>query len=190
MKTKLLFGILAFAAVWLAGCFVRSLHPLFTEQELVRYSDIVGTWSQDGRDDNSWTFVSTGRMYRLTHVDAKKRSATFLAGVGRIGTNVFLAAMVEDTTLEDRLNDFASAHLVSAYSFFKVEKRGKNLDLVFLDPEWLDKQLKAEPNLVAHVRRDSEVILNAPTAELQKFVGRFASDTNAFKNALTLVPKP
>jgi hypothetical protein len=190
MNTKFSLGILAAAAVLLAGCFVRSLHPLFTEQELVRYSDLVGTWSQDGRDDNSWTFVSTGRMYRLTHVDAKKRTATFLAGVGRIGTNIFLTAMAEDSAMEDRLNDLAAAHLVSAYSFFKIEKRGKNLDLVFLNPEWLDKQLKADPKLVAHVRRENEVILSAPTAELQKFVGRFASDTNAFKDALTLVPKP
>ncbi len=189
MKIKLSLAVVGLLAMLFAGCLVRSLHPLFTEKELVSYSDLAGSWSQDGGNDNSWTFVSTGKLYRLTHVDEKKRAATFLVGVGKIGTNVFLNSSPEDLGVDERMNDFATVHLIAACAFMKVERHEKNIHLVALDPEWLLQQLQQNPKLISHVMREKEAILTATTEELQKFVARFAADTNAFKNTIVLQPK-
>lgn len=186
MKTKLL--VLLACVTILTGCLVPSLNPLFEEKDLVSYSDLIGTWNQDGKDNNSWKFEKEGRRYKLTHVDEKKRTALFDISIGKIGTNVFMDVFPADEKVEG-LNDFTTVHLVPAHTFAKIEKHGRSLHLVMLDFEWMGKTLKDKPTLVPHVMRGNYPVLTASTEELQKFVAKFAADTNAFNNSIDLQPK-
>jgi hypothetical protein len=189
MKSKIYLTLLAACAALVAGCLVPSFHPLFEEKDLVAYSDIVGTWSQDGKDDNLWKFERDGKEYKLTHTDDKKQTATFEVLVGKIGTNLFLDVFPEDSDLDDHVNDLQIAQLVPSHTFLKLSKDGANLQLIAMDFEWLMKALEENPRLVSHVRRKDHAMLTAPTAELQKFVTAHAGNTNVFKNVITLQPK-
>jgi hypothetical protein len=190
MKTKLALVSVAACIALLAGCVVPSLNPLFTEKDLVAYSDLLGAWSQDGKGEDSWTFEKDGKAYKMTHVDEKKRKATFTVSVGKIGTNIFIDSFIADDKLDEHVNDFTVVHLTPVHLFMKVTKQGDALQLVPLDLEWTSKVLKENPKLLPHVMREHDnPVLTASTEELQKFVAKYAADTNAFKNSIVLERK-
>lgn len=189
MKSKLFVSLAAACVAVFTGCMVPSLNPLFAEKDLVAYSDIIGNWSQDGKDEDSWKFEKDGKTYKLTHWDEKKRKATFTVSIGKIGTNVFMDVFPSDERPDEHLSDMAVMHLVPAHTFLKVQKQGAAMNLVALDLEWTTKTLKDDPKMIAHVMRDNYPVLTASTEELQRFVGKLAANTNAFKNTIELQPR-
>jgi hypothetical protein len=90
-KVRHLKTIQIVAPLVLAGC-VPSLHPLFTDSDLVFDHQLLGTWSQRDSKD-SWTFEKSGtNAYRLSTTDRPfavggepdgKRSALFEAHLCR-----------------------------------------------------------------------------------------------------------
>ena len=186
---KRFISLLAVATLAFTGCVVQSLNPLFDDKDLVLYSDLVGSWTQDGKGEDLWKFEPDGKHYKLTHTDKQKHTATFTASVGRIGTNVFLDMFLEDDDLGKSLNEFATVHLVVAHTFAKVTKSGDTLHLTAMDLEWLSKTLKDNPKLLPHVMRKDIPTITASTEELQKFVAKYADDKAVFKNDIELKPK-
>jgi hypothetical protein len=87
------------------------------------------------------------------------------------------------------VNELELIHLIQAHTFAKLSKQGAALQLTAMDFEWLAKTLKNNPKPIPHVSRKDYAILTASTEELQKFVAAHADNTNAFKNAITLLPK-
>ncbi|HMJ89525.1 MAG TPA: hypothetical protein VK530_06895 [Candidatus Acidoferrum sp.] len=189
MKSKLFFAASALCAVLFTGCLVPSLEPLFEEKDLVAYSDLIGTWTQDGKGEDSWQFEKDGKYYKLTHVDSKKRTATFVGSVGKLGTNVFLDLFPGDSKLEGQVNDLQLVHLAPVHTFVKLSKQGSALHLTAMDIEWLNEALKQNPKLISHVSRKEYAILTASTPELQKFVTTYGDNTNVFKNVIKLESK-
>ena len=49
-----------------------------------------------------------------------------------------------------------------------------------MDNEWLEEMIDEKKVNIAHVRLEDRIILTAPTEELQKFVLKYAEDTDAF----------
>jgi hypothetical protein len=188
MKVTRLLAVII-AAVFFTGCIVQSLNPLFDEKDLVSYSDIAGSWTQEGEGKGIWKFEPDGKRYKLTHTDDEKHTATLIASIGRIGTNIFMDTWLEDDDGGKSLNQFGAVHLVQVHSFMKVTKDGDTLRLTMMDLDWLDKTLKENPKLLPHVMRKNGPILTASTEELQKFVAKHAADKAVFKNDVELKPK-
>ena len=55
-----------------------------------------------------------------------------------------------------------------------------------LDDEWLAKAIAQNKVQIQHEKLGEEVLLTAPTAELQKFAVRYAEDEKAFAVAIQL----
>ena len=195
MKMKLQYLAAASAAIVLGGCVVQCLNPLLTEKEYATSPGLAGTWVQKEGDKEQgiWVFEQDDRQYKLTHTDEKGSKATFKVAAGRLGTNVFLNAMIEDLVPAGKLNDLAVVHLVPAYTFIKLRKTDEGLTLSAMNLEWLNKLLAENPKAVAHVVRtvgsDKIPLLTASTEELQKFVAKYAEDDKAFGNEIKLVRK-
>lgn len=181
--------LIATAGLFLAGCIVRSINPFFAEQDIVAYSDAVGSWEQDD-GKQTWTFKANGRRYEVSHVDEEKHQANFHAHFAKLGTNVFVDLFIDDPKFDDRINFVAVAHLVPAHSIAKVTKEDGNLVFYPLDYDWTKKQLELNPKVLPHVMQDNSPVLTASTAELKAFVVKHANDTNAFKNGIILKRKP
>jgi len=186
MKTTL---ALCAAVLLFAGCVVPSLQPLIAEKDYVAYSELTGSWVQTDDEKLLYTFAADGKAYKLTQVDEKQHTAVFRAVVGKLGTNVFLDTSIEDPKFEDRVNDFAVVHLVPGHVFVKVTQRDNQLVFTALDVTWLKDLLRENPKAIAHVMQEERPILTATTEELQKFVIKYAADTNAFKNEIILKRK-
>lgn len=195
MKLKLPFYVVACTAIFFGGCVVQCINPLFASKDYITVPGLAGTWAQmeDGKQQGLWVFEPDGRQFNLTHTDEKGSKATFKVAAGRLGTNVFLNAMIEDPTPGVKMNDFAAVHLVPTYTFIKLRKTEAGLTFAAMNLEWLTKLLEENPKAIAHVVRiigsDRSPLLTASTEELQKFVAKYAADEKAFGNEINLVAR-
>ena len=163
------------AALASLGCVVPSLHPLFTEEDLVFDAQMIGAWADE--DEDTWAFEkSSGQGYLLT-ITEPKGSGTFDAHLLQLGTHQFLDLYPRAENLNDTFHD---SHLVPVHTFFKVIFAAETLQLVPMNPDWLEERIEKGDVKVAHASREGDLLLTAPTEELQELVLAFADDPAAF----------
>ena len=175
MRTILLVIFIVFL-LFMAGC-VRSLHPLYTDNDLVFERGLLGTWAEEKNSKDSWIFQKAGEnAYDLIHTE-KGTSARFEAHLVRLGEFLFLDIFPEPP---DTKNEFYKFHLIQAHTFSRIWIHGDVVRLSMLDNDWLWDMISHNKVSIRHERVDHGVILTASTEELQKFVVTYANDTLAF----------
>lgn len=168
-------------SVIIVGC-VRSLHPLFTENDLVFDPMLVGTWAEED-EKNTWTFQKSGdKAYELTYTEDGVPSQLD-AHLGRLGNFLFLDLYPREPDLE---NDFYKFHLLPAHTFWRVWIEGDVLRLAVLDNDWLKEMVDQKKVKIGHERLENSIILTASTKKLQDLVVKFAEDTSAFPRPASL----
>lgn len=163
------------AALTSLGCVVPSLHPLFTERDLVFEPRIIGAWTDE--DSDFWVFEKACQGgYRLAISDTLEMSL-FDAHLLELGSHRFLDLYPRT---EDSDDSFQAFHLLPVHTFYKVILDGESLLLVPMDLGWLEKEIESGALQVAHAWPEDELLLTAPTEDLQELVLLFADDPAAF----------
>lgn len=179
MKTKkALFYLLAGV---LAGC-VPSLHPLFTEKDVVFEPQLLGIWANDENSKETWQFTkqADSNTYEVIYTDNDGKGS-FAGTLGRINEMTFLDLFPDDKEAEIRANSFYKAHLVPAHTFLKIEQIQPTLKMRAMNPDKLGKMLANDPNLLKHeVIKDDRVVITASTQQLQQFMKQHANDEDLF----------
>ncbi len=182
-------------AFFLASCFVTSIHPLYTEKDLVFVPELLGTWKAEDEED-LYTFQQTGKnAYELiiTGQESNKKSTGILdyeeagryeAHLVKLGKFLFLDIYPQLPVMEEYGIDI---HLVPVHSFHKILIEKDVLRLVSLDYDWLEEMIKGNKINLAHVRLEDRFVLTASTGELQKFVLKYAEDSEAFSDYSELI---
>ena len=164
-------------AIVMAGC-VPSLQPLYTPEDLVFDPALVGTWTGPGGSD-SWSFQkSDENAYRLT-IAGTEEPDRFDVRLVRLGDRLFLDIYPVESL--DMGGSFYRGHLILTHSFARISLDQDTLQVASLDHTWLwgmisDKKLKISHELV----NVNEVVLTAPTKDLQAFVKKYAGNKEAF----------
>jgi len=157
-----------------SGC-LRSLHPLYTDKTLHFDQNLVGTWLD--KDSSVWTFVQTSaKAYELIYTE-KGSPGRFDARLVKLGKYTFLDLFPKELVMQ---NGFYKFHMIPVHSIIRVWIDEKNLRMSMLDQEWFKNQIEKKKIKLAHERRENEFILTASTADLQKFVLKYADDPKAF----------
>ncbi len=179
MKSKL--EIIAFytLALVLGGCVVQSVHPLFTENELIFDANLVGTWSPPDSNE-TWQFTPNtatkdSKEYQLVSTESSGKKGPFLAGLGTIGQDRYLNIYPQKPDLPQN-SDFYKSHLPTMNSFIKIKLIDQALTGQPMNYENVRKLLEEKPNLLKHEARGDELILTASTKKLQKFIRKYSSD--------------
>lgn len=172
MKAYRVFPVILIAALF-AGCPARSLHPLFTDQEAVYNPSLIGTWETD---DETYTFEKLKeKNYQLViRSKTESDSTIYVVWLGKVGSQWFLDSYPIVNSDE--------YHYLSTHVFTKMTLAGDTLRLASLEGDWLSKMIDQKKMKIAHVRRDSEVILTASTKELQQWIGTIAEYGEPFPN--------
>lgn len=173
-RTIMLVGI----SIVFWGCPVRSLHPLFTEEQAVVVDAVHGIWTTDGAEYHFERLE--GANYRLMIVSTEEGDSALYAGrFGKVGQQLYL-----DTS---PLTGAEDHHYLSVHVFSKVLLTDDSLIIETLDGEWLVKLAEQKKLRTPFVRRENEIILTGTTAELQKFISTAMSVPEAYPDRTRLV---
>jgi hypothetical protein len=187
MKSKkFLFYLLA----GLLGSCVPSLHPLYTDKELVFEEKLLGSWSED---DQVWQFKKgqEEKSYDLI-TDEKGKKGEFTAFLVKLQdgsktdkekkaagqTLLFLDLYPKEPKLE--ASDFYKFHLLPIHTFIKIEQINPTLKMRVMNPDKLQEMLQDKPDLIKHEVLEDRIVLTASTKQLQKFMLAHAEDEGLF----------
>ena len=166
----------------LSGCFLQSLHPLYTDKELIFEEKLIGKWSED--EGNLWEFrEGEGKAYKMRVFDGKE--AWFIAHLVELEDMMFLDVYPDGETLED-MQDFYRMHLLPVHTFLKVDQIEPKLQLRTLDYEKVSDMLEEDPNLLKHEAVNDGIVLTAPTKQLQEFILKYANEEDVFGEPMEL----
>jgi hypothetical protein len=162
------------------GC-VRSLHPLYTAQDVTFRSELVGCWSPvDAKD--TWEFSKQGEnAFRLICTDAKGKAGVFDAHLATIGDQLFLDLFPRKP--QQKQNDFYQIHLLPVHTFVHITQIEPTLLMRFPNPGWLKKYIAVNPSAIRHEKIDGEIILTAAPKEMQVFWLKHLEEKDAFGEA-------
>jgi hypothetical protein len=187
----------------MSGCFVKSLHPFYSENEIIYKKELVGDWT--GADSSAWKIEqgkkSTGMFkpdrpdssYLITYTD-NKGTAVFKVRLFKLGAHLFLDFYPEEV---ESSNDLMASHLVPMHTVARVDLSANRLIIRWYNEEWLIGLFRQNKIRIAHEKiplesgkmddNDFQVILTASTEDLQKFMLKYSDDPDALKNDYTFV---
>jgi hypothetical protein len=172
MRNPLLLIALA-CTLPMTGCLTLSVYPLYTAKDLVTDPRIEGKWAAE--DDNTvWEFHNHGDAYLAT-CPSDKTSEPVEMRLVQLGEQRFLDLTAHDTP----------SLAVAGHMFGKISIAGEELSIQLMASSWLEKKVR-EAGLPSLELTDRDLLLTAPTADLQKFVLRYAADPDAFEKAVKL----
>ena len=204
MKTKkLLFYSLA---AILGGCVpVMSLHPLYTEKDIIFEEKLLGTWVDDSNDtvwefkrfeDADWALDFTQpekpeKIYRLLFSNNEGRTkGSFFTHLVTLENNLFLD--VFPSTLPYVPDDpnigwvYNGPFFIPLHTFIKIDSIEPQLKMRLTDDEDMKKLLEENPNAIEHTSIEDKPVLTASTKELQAFVLKYADDERVFTEEVAL----
>lgn len=176
--------IFLFSILFLSSGCLRSLHPWYTANDLSENPALIGTWENESKSEE-WTFTKSQDGYRLSLV-MNGESANFDLHHFSIGKNRFLDITASSPETK---NDFYKFHLFPVHTIAKLALDRDEMQISLLDMHWFDEMLKRKKLSVKYERIEKQVILTAPTAELQKLVRRFANDSDAFPQSQSVLTR-
>ena len=151
----------------MSGC-IPSVHPLYTEQDLIFDPLLVGEWAdKDGKA--TWTFTKNAeKAYTLRYVDEKGKKGDFVVHLLKVGDRRFLDFYPADPDLLQ--NDFYKCHLMAVHTFMRMQQQGDVIQMAFPKPDWIKKCLKEHPDAIKHEEVDDGILLTAQPKDLQAFL--------------------
>ncbi len=159
--------ILIAACVSLCVACVPSLHPLYTDRDLVYEPALEGQW-HDSESDERWNFQRAGeRSYRLVVSDDDSWGA-FDAHLLKVGAHYFLDLYPADW--DSSVNEMHRAHLLPVHTFLSVRRFEPVLEMAAVKGGWLKDYLRDHPGELDHEIVDDEVLLTAEPKAMQAFL--------------------
>ena len=166
----------------LVGC-VRTLHPLYTEEDLAFDPALVGVWRPtDGNEEERWDFRKAGdKAYTLVHTDDEDRKGRLTVHLVELDGQRFLDLQAK---APEAVSSFYRMHLQPIHSFLRVEGTDP-LRLAAMRPSWLENYLEDHPDALPHEDpENAPALLTASTGELQEFVLEHLDTTEAWGKAV------
>lgn len=189
MKTKsiLLIGILS---ILLSSCLVKSLHPFYTENDVVFKPELTGTFL----DADSATWIIKKYIYSKGFMKGDTTDNSYVvemyedtAHVSKFNVHLFELDGVSYLDFapirEDREEVMLELHLIPTHSLARLDLISDDEMVVsWFDEDWLEKLFEENRVKIAHEvihttdqLNSTEYVLTASTEELQKFIIKYGN---------------
>jgi hypothetical protein len=185
---------LLLSAVFLAGCWQKSLNPFYTTADVAYEGRLIGAWheqkdgSNDGEKPRAWTFTEgLNKGYKL-EIQEKDETHSYAGHFFKL----------DGYQLLDIIPAKQAVSTIPAHHLFKVVELEPNLKLAMLDIEWMQEWLRKNPGALAHIaiadpdspddREQDELVLTAETQALQKFLKQHWNEPKLFSEPIVLKP--
>lgn len=176
-KLKTIFVVSA--VLFLAGCIVPSLHPLFTDKEIVFEPELIGSWEQNDTEKPAiWIFDKLGENYYQLTINDGESSDKFVVHLVQLENFFFL-----DFYPKDLPN---AGFVIPVHIFYKIWFEENSFRIAILNKDWFEDMIKKGEIDIAYERLEGdEIIFTASTKELQEFVLEYAEEGTAFSELAT-----
>jgi hypothetical protein len=190
-KSKLVLAFLFVGA--LVGCYVPSIHPLYTKQDLIFNTDLVGQWVESETGKSQWVFAKKeDKSYALRITQEDKRVFVFTAHLLKVGEYHFLDIFPD--TEDDTNDNFLLKSMLPVHSFIRIKQLTPTLELEIMNTNWLNEFMKSNPEAIKHEtmlvgeKDEPLTVLTAKPKELQAFLTKHEK-TEKVWNKLNLLTK-
>jgi len=183
-------------AAFLGGCIpVMSLHPLYTEKDIVFEEGLLGTWLEDvNKPEAFWKFERVEKpknAYKLILSDEEGHKGSFIAHLVKLQDKLFLDAYPSESPWEpEEPNEvdflFNNLFLLPTHTFMKIDSIEPELKIRLTLESKMEELLEENPNAVKHTKTEERLVLTASTKELQEFVLKYVDDENLFTDEIVL----
>lgn len=159
-------------AVMLSGC-IFSLHPLYTEKDVIYSSDLVGQWTA-GEGKAKWEFRTyMDDTYELVRTAKDGTEGRFWAVLLKVRGHMFLDL--------EPLNPREDLNLMPVHTFYHVKQITPVLQIRTLVSN-LEEHSDVNLKDIRHEKQDKNVLLTAQPKELQEFLIKHLNTKDAFTN--------
>ena len=167
MRMLRILTILA-VALLAQGCLIVSIHPLYTENDVVFDEALLGSWGSDPSEGESWVFEQAeGNAYRMTVNEEGKEPGHIEAHLVKLGEYLFLDLYPEEP---DGINEFFISHVIPAHSIWRATITADTLSLAGLNYDWITQEVEAGRLDVEHEKLEDLLVLTGEPRDLQILV--------------------
>jgi hypothetical protein len=171
-RTLWLIPILAAALMTSACGSVLSVEPLATDSNTIFDQDLLGVWtSVQDDDDNAIVSIREGNdhSYEIHCFTVKSGSDYQLNGrlVEINGQRILDVTQHDSQTLS-----------IPGHAFVYISGAQDELQIQFLDSEWLRDQVK-KSSLLPHYEVEGSPVITGTSAQLQNFISEFGTNEQA-----------
>jgi hypothetical protein len=173
------------ALVVLTSCLpVYSLHPFYSDKDVVFEPKLLGTWFDPTENGSPGVFVFerlNNNAYKITLGDPSTKPSVVLkldARLVKLNGHLFIDVVQSGFEVEgeDQLPLTIPGHMIG-----RVTLENDVLTMSFLEDDWTQKALQTGTVSIRHEDLDDGTpVLTAGTPELQKVILEIANDEHAF----------
>ena len=172
MRFTLWLAVLAGAAA-MTGCAPAvAIHPLYTAQDLVSDLPLEGTWA--ATDGEVWRIHQSGDGYDVAAVHAGDS-----IDVSKFNVHLLRLKEFEFVDVASKSDPDVG---VAGHLFGKIRMEGDELYVSLIDEIWLKHMVEAGLAPQSTIGEGQQIVLAAPTSDLQKFILLHAGDPDAWDN--------
>ena len=177
--------------VMITGC-ISSIHPIYTEKELVYDDALLGVWHTESNE--TYHVTRSGKQaYHLVLTDNDEKQGDFHVHLANVRDTLFLNVQPAQSPLESRFPNLWNTHIIRGHFFCMVEQIEPELKIKSLDIDWLEQHLKNEPSAIDHTilshgsnNKQGKIVLTASTEKLQNFAIKHLKTPGAFTDSESL----
>lgn len=212
--------LLSFTFLLLQGCYLKSVHPLFNNEDAVLLEGLDGTYQTD---DQRWTFASDKdpamiaeliRQYPDESITIEPgeedslgidaylvlfenrqslggKPILFLGTVGMINGDHYLNLKILDLNMGES-SAFVESHRFNVNTFSRIKVSQEELIMEPFASSWMKDQIMNNRVRIKHevvysqFDDSSEILVTAPTDELQQFIQKYGKNEQAFEDPIRL----
>ncbi len=187
MKAKVFPFLFLFVTLVISGC-IPSVHPLYTEDDLVFEPNILGIWIESG-NDVEWVFEDSGKNSYVVRITEEGKLSNLEVHLVKLDDKYFFDFFEGENDHIKDINGYLALQFIPIHTFVKVIITDEYMEIYRFDPGWLEEILKADPTLVKHEVTKDYILLTASTHELQRFILDYAQVMEAYTEKAVLYRK-
>jgi len=170
MRFTLWLAVLAGAAALTSCAPAVAIHPLYTTEDLVSDLPLEGTWAAS--DNEVWQIHKSGDGYDVAAVRTADAPA-----VSQYTVHLLRLKQSEFVDVASKSDPEVG---VAGHLFSRIRLEGDDLYVSLIDENWLKHMVETGQAPQSTMGESQQIVLTAPTSELQKFVLRHAADPDAW----------
>lgn len=205
MKKVTILLAFTFLLIFLSSC-LETIHPIFTEKDLVYDARLIGTWKTDttgGRAiiTNLATESSvqlpgnissiSKKGYLISYMDKDgSLSGLYIAFLARIGKHLYFDYYPADKKNDKSVDNFFMIHLTKMHTSYRVNFTKDGFEMSQLDEGFIRQLIDEKKIRISHEKsEEDDIIITASTSELQQYIIKYGDEPSAYRSEKTIFKK-